>query len=71
MTDQTLEAWRIDNRINLRLIERIGGTGMRCTLSQRGGRNVAGLGPDRAPLHHVRRLRRQGAEDCYHLFSAA
>ncbi|MCZ6776596.1 MAG: hypothetical protein O7D34_09080 [Ignavibacteria bacterium] len=40
MTDQIVEAWQINNRINLRLIARISDAGMRCTLSQRGGRNV-------------------------------
>ena len=38
--EEILEAWRINNRINLRLIERISDEGMRCTLSKRGGRNV-------------------------------
>lgn len=46
MTEQILEAWRINNRIKLRLIERISAPGMRCTLSQRGGRNGAN-GPRR------------------------
>ncbi len=40
MTEQILEAWRINNRVNLRLIEHISDEGMRCTLSKRGGRNV-------------------------------
>jgi uncharacterized damage-inducible protein DinB len=40
MTEQLLEAWRINNRINLMLIARISDAGMRCTLSRRGGRNV-------------------------------
>ncbi len=40
MIDQILEAWRINNRINLRLIDRVSDAGMRCTLSRRGGRNV-------------------------------
>ena len=40
MIDEILEAWRINNRINLRLIESISDAGMQCTLSQRGGRNV-------------------------------
>ena len=37
---QLLEAWRTNNRINLFLIDEISDEGMRCTLSQRGGRNV-------------------------------
>lgn len=40
MTDQILEAWRINNRVNLLLIDHISDAGMRCTLSRRGGRNV-------------------------------
>jgi uncharacterized damage-inducible protein DinB len=40
MLEQVLEAWRINNRVNLLLIERISKEGMRCTLSRRGGRNV-------------------------------
>jgi hypothetical protein len=40
MTDEILEAWRINNRVNLLLVERISDEGMRCTLSRRGGRNV-------------------------------
>ena len=51
MTEQILEAWRINNRINLRLIERISDAGMRCTLSPRGGRNVV---RQFAHLHYVR-----------------
>ena len=41
MIDQILEAWRINNRVSLRLIEKISDAGMRCTLSRRGGRDVA------------------------------
>ncbi|MEW6363737.1 MAG: DinB family protein [Acidobacteriota bacterium] len=40
MIEQILEAWRINNRIDIRLIERISDAGMQCTLSRRGGRNV-------------------------------
>jgi uncharacterized damage-inducible protein DinB len=40
MIEELLEAWRINNRINLRLIETISDAGMKCTLSKRGGRNV-------------------------------
>ncbi len=39
--DEIVEAWRINNRVNIRLIEHIGDAGMGCTLSTRGGRNVA------------------------------
>jgi uncharacterized damage-inducible protein DinB len=48
---QLLEAWRTNNRINLLLIDRIGDEGMKCTLSVRGGRNVA---RQFAHLHNVR-----------------
>jgi uncharacterized damage-inducible protein DinB len=40
MIDEILETWRINNRVNLLLLENIGDEGMQCTLSQRGGRNV-------------------------------
>lgn len=37
---EIVEAWQINNRINIRLLEGIGKEGMQCTLSTRGGRNV-------------------------------
>ena len=40
MIEEIIEAWRINNRINLRLIESITAAGMSCSLSKRGGRNV-------------------------------
>jgi uncharacterized damage-inducible protein DinB len=40
MSEETLEAWRTNHRVNLRLIAGISDAGMRCTLSTRGGRNV-------------------------------
>jgi uncharacterized damage-inducible protein DinB len=51
MIDQILEAWRTNQGINLRLIDAIDDDGMRCTLSQRGGRNVV---RQFAHLHYVR-----------------
>lgn len=57
LIDQLLEAWRTNNRINLLLIGRIGEEGMRCTLSTRGGRNVA---RQFAHLHNVRRYLLEG-----------
>ena len=51
MIEEILEAWRINNRVNLRLIEGISDAGMRCTLSKRGGRNVV---RQLAHLHYVR-----------------
>ena len=40
MTDEIIQAWRTNQRINVRLIDAIGKEGMACTLSTRGGRNV-------------------------------
>jgi len=49
--DDLLEAWRTHNRINLYLFDRISDEGMRCTLSTRGGRDVA---RQFAHMHDVR-----------------
>lgn len=49
--DAILEAWRTNQRINLKLIGEIGDEGMRCTLSSRGGRDVC---RQFAHLHNVR-----------------
>lgn len=46
-----LEAWRTNNRINLFLLESIDPSGMRATLSKRGGRGVAG---QFAHMHNIR-----------------
>ncbi len=51
MHDELLEAWRTNNRINLFLIDRISAAGMKCTLSRRGGRDVA---LQFAHIHNVR-----------------
>jgi uncharacterized damage-inducible protein DinB len=51
--EQILETWRTNNRIHLFLIGRISDEGMKCTLSKRGGRNVA---RQLAHLHNVRVL---------------
>jgi len=48
---QLLEAWRINNRVNLLLIDKIDKEGMACTLSKRGGRNVV---RQFAHVHNVR-----------------
>ncbi len=50
-TDALLQAWHTNNRINLFLIDRISTAGMRCSLSVRGGRDVA---RQFAHLHNVR-----------------
>ena len=49
--EDLLEAWRTNHRINLYLFDRISEEGMRCTLSTRGGRDVA---RQFAHLHDVR-----------------
>ena len=41
MKDDLLEAWRTNNRINFYLIDRISKEGMACSMSKRGGRDVA------------------------------
>jgi len=41
MNQQIIETWYINNRVNLMLIDAISAEGMNCTLSKRGGRNVA------------------------------
>jgi uncharacterized damage-inducible protein DinB len=51
IADQIVSAWRVNNRINLALIEAISDDGMRATLSTRGGRDVA---RQFAHLHDVR-----------------
>ena len=51
MTEELLEAWRTNHRINLMLIDAISDEGMVCTLSKRGGRDVA---RQFAHLHNVR-----------------
>jgi uncharacterized damage-inducible protein DinB len=51
MVDQILEAWRINHRINLRLLGEIGAEGLLSTLSRRGARSV---GRQFAHLHYVR-----------------
>jgi hypothetical protein len=40
MKEQLLDAWRINNRMNLLLMDNITDTGMQKTLSTRGGRTV-------------------------------
>ncbi|RMI04762.1 MAG: hypothetical protein D6681_09145 [Calditrichaeota bacterium] len=51
LLEQLLETWRTNNRVNLFLIDQISEAGMKCTLSKRGGRNVA---RQFAHLHNVR-----------------
>jgi uncharacterized damage-inducible protein DinB len=49
--DELVEAWRTNNRINSFLLDHISAAGMKCTLSERGGRDVA---RQFAHLHDVR-----------------
>jgi uncharacterized damage-inducible protein DinB len=51
LDDQLVEAWRINNRANLLLLEAISDAGLESTMSQRGGRTVA---QQLAHLHNVR-----------------
>lgn len=51
MREQLVEAWQTNNRINLFLVDKISDAGMKCTLSKRGGREVA---RQFAHLHDVR-----------------
>ncbi len=51
MRDELLEAWRTNNRINLFLVDKISAAGMKCSLSKRGGRDVA---RQFAHMHNVR-----------------
>lgn len=62
MEEELLEAWRTNHRINLFLLEAIGEEGLRCTLSRRGGRDVA---RQFAHMHDIRRqhLEGRGARD--------
>jgi len=51
MTDQILETWHINNRVNLMLLDQITEAGLRSSLSTRGGRDVA---RQFAHMHSVR-----------------
>jgi uncharacterized damage-inducible protein DinB len=51
VTEQILETWQINNRVNLMLIDHIPEAGLRSTLSTRGGRDVA---RQFAHMHNVR-----------------
>lgn len=54
MIDQIIETWYINNRVNLMLLDAIPDEGFNCTLSKRGGRNVA---LQFAHIHYVRLYR--------------
>jgi len=49
--DQILDAWQINHRVNVMLIDHISDAGMKCSLSTRGGRDVA---RQFAHVHNVR-----------------
>jgi uncharacterized damage-inducible protein DinB len=53
MKNQIIETWQINNRVNLMLLDAISDEGFGCTLSKRGGRNVA---LQFVHLHYVRLL---------------
>ena len=50
-TQELVDAWRTNQRINSYLLDRIDASGMTCTLSKRGGRDVA---RQFAHMHDVR-----------------
>lgn len=54
MQDQIIKTWEINNRVNIMLIESISDEGLECSLSKRGGRDVA---RQFAHLHYVRLYR--------------
>ncbi len=58
MKEQLSEAWQINNRMNLLLMENISDTGMQKTLSTRGGRTVY------QQLAHVHNVRIKWLEVC-------
>ena len=51
LADQVIETWKINHRVNEKLLDHISAEGMRSTLSTRGGRDVA---RQFAHLHNVR-----------------
>jgi len=51
MLDEILQAWQINHRVNMKLVDGISEAGMRSTLSTRGGRDVA---RQFAHMHDVR-----------------
>jgi len=51
MKEQILTTWQINNLVNLMLLDNISDEGFECTLSKRGGRNVA---LQFAHLHNLR-----------------
>jgi len=51
MLDQLVEAWRINDRVTLKLIEALSDDALHATLSKRGGRDIA---RQWAHLHEVR-----------------
>ncbi len=61
MRDEIQEALRTNNRINLLLLDAVSNEGLRCTLSKRGGRDVA---QQLAHVHNVRiyHLERRGGK---------
>jgi uncharacterized damage-inducible protein DinB len=56
MLDQLVEAWRINHRVTLKLIEALSDDALSATLSKRGGRDVA------RQLAHVHEVRTSWAE---------
>ncbi len=58
LIDQSIDTWRINNRINMMILEELGPDALECTLSKRGGRNVA------LQFAHMHSVRIQWLEVC-------
>jgi uncharacterized damage-inducible protein DinB len=58
MKDQLLDAWNINNRMNLLMLDNISDAGMQKTLSTRGGRTVY------LQLVHIHNVRMRWLENC-------
>ncbi len=58
MIEQLIEAWQINHRVTIKLLETLSDDALRATLSTRGGRDVA---RQLAHVHEVRTMRVEGA----------
>ncbi|MHC4136952.1 MAG: DinB family protein [Planctomycetota bacterium] len=59
MTEELVEAWLINNRVNLLLLKELTPEALRCTLSTRGGRTV---GQQLVHVYEVRRSKVEAAD---------
>ncbi len=53
MLDQLVEAWRINNRVTVKLIVALSDDALHATLSKRGGRDVAAIGARARGAHFL------------------